>query len=45
MKMKFGVITVAEPSVEAVGDGEVKVGIEPSALHEDGCGTVGDLQL
>jgi len=28
--------TVAGPGVEAVGDGEVKVGREPGALYEDG---------
>lgn len=28
--------TVADPGVEAVGDGEVKAGLGPGALDEDG---------
>lgn len=30
--------TVAEPSIETIGDGEVEVGVEPSALYEYGFG-------
>ena len=32
---------VADPGVEAVGDGEVEMGGEPAALHEDWVAVLG----